>query len=262
MFVITTEHPVLLFPFSRSPIGHVSRSFRSLSCFLRHPPRCTHHVLHTMRRRSTCVATCPAAAFRLLCVLVASLPAVAQECVAKEPDCCYARMSAIGLNVVAPPLGPIKAPASSSGQCLDTCVFSEVVSFDPSVGGTVTFDSLASPRHTINAWNRRRLNHVVGLPSTCGASLDVSLSRITLQPGTYLITGTAPNSGSVGAIRAARVDGDGCYVETLALGNVGFSRPPSAQNLPGDNAQNGYPRTAEVRAGAFPNPGALFTAPL
>lgn len=126
-------------------------------------------------------------------------------------------------------LGPLQLPnASAATHCTQTCVFSEKVAIDNTASVTTKFGSVADSDFAADQFRSRLLNHVDGTPSACGASLDEASHRITLEPGTYLIEGICPYAAAQPSMsRLAAVDGNGAYVQTLAVGTHGTNRPPT-----------------------------------
>ena len=158
----------------------------------------------------------------LACVaLLAPPPALAQECVAKGLDCCAAELMSKGFTY---PLGPLQPPDPSAGtHCAQTCVFSEKIAIDNTAFVTTKFGSFQG-----GDFGNRLLNDVEGTPSACGASLDEATNRVTLEPGTYLIEGICPFASMQPSMsRLAEVDGNGAFVQTLAVGTHSLNRPPS-----------------------------------
>lgn len=163
----------------------------------------------------------------LACVaLLAPPPALAQECVAKGLDCCAAELMSKGFTY---PLGPLQPPDPSAGtHCAHTCVFSEKIAIDNTAFGTTKFGSVAGGDFVADQFGNRLLNDVEGTPSACGASLDEATNRVTLEPGTYLIEGICPFASMQPSMsRLAEVDGNGAFVQTLAVGTHSLNRPPS-----------------------------------
>ena len=162
----------------------------------------------------------------LACVaLLAPPPALAQECVAKGLDCCAAELMSKGFTY---PLGPLQPPDPSAGtHCAHTCVFSEKIAIDNTAFGTTKFGSVAGGDFVADQFGNRLLNDVEGTPSACGASLDEATNRVTLEPGTYLIEGICPFASMQPSMsRLAEVDGNGAFVQTLAVGTHSLNRPP------------------------------------
>ena len=156
------------------------------------------------------------------CVLLLAPPSFAQECAARETDCCSASMGERGF--AAPSLGPLKPPSPSAAtHCPQTGVFSHSVPIDPASTADVFFTTNADLLQ--NLWRKRPLNEERGTPSGCGASLDPDTYKITLEPGTYLIEGSCLHAGtSKSACRLIKLKSDGSYDSTLALGTIGMSR--------------------------------------
>ena len=150
----------------------------------------------------------------LACVaLLAPPPALAQECVAKGLDCCAAVTVSKGFT-----LRP---------RCVQTCVFSEKIAIDNTAFDTTKFGSVAGGDFVADEFGNRLLNDVEGTPSACGASLDEATNRVTLEPGTYLIEGICPFASMQPSMsRLAEVDGNGTFVQTLAVGTHSLNRPP------------------------------------
>lgn len=127
------------------------------------------------------------------------------------------------------PLGPLQPPDPSAGtHCAHTCVFSEKIAIDNTAFGTTKFGSVAGGDFVADQFGNRLLNDVEGTPSACGASLDEATNRVTLEPGTYLIEGICPFASMQPSMsRLAEVDGNGAFVQTLAVGTHSLNRPPS-----------------------------------
>ena len=176
----------------------------------------------------------------LSCVaLLAPPPALAQECVAKGLDCCAAVTMSKGFSY---PLGPLQPPDPSAGtHCVQTCVFSEKIAIDNTAFDTTKFGSVAGGDFVADEFGNRLLNDVEGTPSACGASLDEATNRVTLEPGTYLIEGICPFASMQPSMsRLAEVDGNGTFVQTLAVGTHSLNRLPTNLALAyADVANNG-----------------------
>ena len=126
------------------------------------------------------------------------------------------------------PLGPLQPPNPSAGtHCAQTCVFSEKIAIDNTAFGTTKFGSVAGGDFVADEFGNRLLNDVEGTPSACGASLDEATNRVTLEPGTYLIEGICPFASMQPSMsRLTEVDGNGAFVQTLAVGTHSINRPP------------------------------------
>ena len=150
----------------------------------------------------------------------------AQECLSAW-GCCASKHEQLRLT---PPL--LRA------ECLPdvrTCVFSEAVTITGSDSVSFGNGSITS-----DTFNTRLLTHTEG--SCIGAVLDPATHRVTLQPGTYFVEANAPFQGTYKqAARISVVDSEtGQYMETVALGNIGYSRPLWDTQQP-----NGFPRVNE-----------------
>ena len=128
------------------------------------------------------------------------------------------------------PLGPLQPPNPSAGtHCAQTCVFSEKIAINNTAFGTTKFGSVAGGEFVADEFGNRLLNDVEGTPSACGASLDEATNRVTLEPGTYLIEGICPFASMQPSMsRLTEVDGNGAFVQTLAVGTHSINRPPTS----------------------------------
>lgn len=149
------------------------------------------------------------------------------------------------------PLGPLQPPDPSAGtHCAQTCVFSEKIAIDNTASGTTKFGSVAGGDFVADQFGNRLLNDVEGTPSACGASLDEATNRVTLEPGTYLIEGICPFASMQPSMsRLAEVDGNGAFVQTLAVGTHSLNRPPSSLTI--DSAYAGQANVANNAESTF-----------